>query len=94
MTRYTIHFDGRVQGVGFRYTTRQLAGQFEIAGYVQNLDDGRVLLVMEGQEAELDRFMAALLERMRDYIKDDTVAISPATGEFGPASCGALTIRS
>lgn len=94
MTRFTVHFAGRVQGVGFRYTTRRVAGQFEVAGFVQNLDDGRVLVVAEGEEAELNRFVEAVLETMRDYVRSHTVAVSPATGEFGAASRGALAIRS
>ena len=39
---HTIFFSGRVQGVGFRYATAQVARQFEVAGFVANLPDGRV----------------------------------------------------
>src|SRR5215813_12067767 len=37
-------FTGRVQGVGFRYQTLQLAKGFEVSGWVMNLPDGRVQL--------------------------------------------------
>src|SRR5207248_2933045 len=40
-------FSGRVQGVGFRYTVKNIALQHNISGYVRNLPDGRVELVME-----------------------------------------------
>lgn len=92
MTRFTIHFTGRVQGVGFRYTTRNLALGFAIAGTVQNLDDGRVLLVAEGEAAELRRFVDALLDTMRDHVRSHTLSESPATGEFGAPRSGALRI--
>jgi acylphosphatase len=77
-----IHFRGRVQGVGFRYTTRQIAGSFAVTGYVQNLADGRVLVVAEGDAAELDRFVAAIEEAMKGNITGRDVAKKAATGEF------------
>ncbi len=92
MTRFTIHFTGRVQGVGFRYTTKQLALGFVVAGTVQNLDDGRVLLVIEGEAAELRRFLDALLDTMRDHVRSHTMSESPATGEFGVPCAGGLRI--
>ena len=43
-----VFFSGRVQGVGFRYTTMQVAKEFEVAGQVRNLTDGRVQLEVDG----------------------------------------------
>ncbi|MHC4288506.1 MAG: acylphosphatase, partial [Planctomycetota bacterium] len=37
-----IIFKGRVQGVGFRYTTQRAASRYELTGYVRNLPDGTV----------------------------------------------------
>ena len=65
----TVHFSGRVQGVGFRYTALWLAKEFEVAGYVQNLPDGRVRLEVEGAADEVGRFVAALEERMQGYVR-------------------------
>lgn len=86
MPRYTVYFSGHVQGVGFRYTARRVAGAYRVSGFVENLDDGRVLLVAEGEEAELDRFLADLNDQMGRFIKERKIARSEATGEFASAA--------
>jgi acylphosphatase len=93
MMRYTVHFAGRVQGVGFRFTTVRLAADHAVAGYVQNQPDGRVRLIAEGQAADLDALLADLRRRMAHYIRDCHIDQSPATGEFGPPEPGNLDIR-
>jgi acylphosphatase len=56
--RYLV--SGRVQGVGFRYFTRDIAQQEGVTGVVRNLPDGRVEAVAEGDEESLTRFERAL----------------------------------
>jgi acylphosphatase len=80
--RRLVHFRGKVQGVGFRYTTRQVAAGFDVTGYVQNLADGRVRVLVEGDPGELDRFLGELRALMAQYIREVQADISPATGEF------------
>ena len=65
----TIHYSGHVQGVGFRYTTLQIAKEFEVAGHVRNLVDGRVEIEVEGTREEVTAFAQALEERMHGYIR-------------------------
>lgn len=65
----TVYFTGHVQGVGFRYTTLQVAKEFEVTGRVCNLADGRVQLVAEGNTREVNAFIAAVEERMHGYIR-------------------------
>ena len=65
----TVFFSGRVQGVGFRYSTLQVAKEFEVSGCVRNLPDGRVQLEAEGTPAEVRAFVAAVAERMEGYIR-------------------------
>lgn len=93
MIRFTVHFAGRVQGVGFRYTAVNVSRGHCVAGYVQNLDDGRVLLVAEGEEADLAAFIEDVCETLRDYIHGHSVSRSPATGEFGSPEPGLVVIK-
>jgi acylphosphatase len=80
--RREIHYHGRVQGVGFRYTTREIAQRFQVAGYVENLLDGSVHLVVEGEPDELDRFLAAVAQRLERYIAEVDDRKQTPTGEF------------
>jgi len=80
--RRTIYFSGRVQGVGFRYTTESIASRFAVAGYVRNLPDGRVELVAEGDVSELDRLQRALAQAMKAHIQHAQSCDTSATGEF------------
>ena len=82
MKRLTVHFSGLVQGVGFRYTTRQVAAKHDVTGYVKNLPDGRVELVAEGDADELARFTTAVKQAMGTCIRDAQTAESPATSEY------------
>merc|ERR1711916_282410 len=58
--RATVHYSGRVQGVGFRYAVKTLATGFDATGTVRNLPDGRVELVLEGERDELEAFIEAV----------------------------------
>jgi len=69
VARTEVHFSGQVQGVGFRYSVLQVAKGYEVSGLVENLPDGRVRLVAEGDRVEVDGFVAAVAERMDGYIR-------------------------
>jgi acylphosphatase len=78
--RRRVHFSGRVQGVGFRYTCHAVARGHLVEGYVRNLADGRVELVAEGEPTELDNFLAAIRLEMSPYIRSVAVeAESPGS---------------
>ena len=80
--RRVVYFRGRVQGVGFRYTTQRVAAGYAVTGFVQNLPDGRVLVVCEGTAAELDAFLGELRSTMEHYIGGEQTSVEPAQGEF------------
>lgn len=74
-TRMTAHIHGNVQGVGFRYWTKTQAKALGITGYAKNLADGRVEVVAEGTEENVDQLAALLRE-------DPSTAGRPGTVEF------------
>jgi acylphosphatase len=80
--RYTVYYDGRVQGVGFRYTTSSIARRYDVTGYVRNCPDGRVELVAEGMPRELDGFLGELRDRFFNNIRDERRDVQDGTGEF------------
>lgn len=80
--RKTVHYRGHVQGVGFRYTTQSIAKRYEVNGYVRNLADGQVELVVEGEKHELAAFLDDVRERMMRFIRDERVDTHSASGEF------------
>jgi acylphosphatase len=77
-----VHFSGNVQGVGFRYTTRQTAQRYDVTGTVKNLADGRVRCVVEGQPKEIDAFVKDLRSQMDRYIRDISQQQAEASGKF------------
>ncbi len=68
--RRRIYFSGHVQGVGFRNTAERLARGYDVAGYVRNLSDGRVELVVEGRWPSISEFLAAIVTEMEPYVHD------------------------
>ena len=80
--RYTAIFTGRVQGVFFRATTRDLAAGLAVTGWVRNEHDGTVKVVAEGEADELDRFIAAIRRAKRNNIEEVRLEKGRATGEF------------
>ena len=52
-----ITFEGRVQGVGFRYTVKDLARGFDVCGSVKNLPDGSVEMQVMGEPEEVSDFI-------------------------------------
>lgn len=81
--RLHVFYAGHVQGVGFRYTVKSLVLGFEITGLVRNLPDGRVELLAEGQQTELEAFQQAIREAgLAQFIRNEEAVWSEATGEF------------
>jgi acylphosphatase len=78
--RMTVLYSGHVQGVGFRYTTSQVARGFDVTGTVRNLPDGRVELIAEGTRQELEAFREAIRSSMGGFIRGEEVSWSEAVG--------------
>ena len=82
-SRLHVYYSGHVQGVGFRYSAKQLSLEFDVTGWVKNLPDGRVELVAEGERNELETFQAAIPDAgLRRFIRETQSHWSEGTGEF------------
>ncbi|MFC6103423.1 acylphosphatase [Olivibacter domesticus] len=57
MKHLNITIYGKVQGVSFRITTKAVANQLGVTGFVKNQADGSVYVEAEGQDFELDNFV-------------------------------------
>lgn len=56
-TRTHLYISGRVQGVFFRDSSRQMAQSMGLTGYVKNLLDGRVEIAAEGEKEDVERLV-------------------------------------
>ena len=82
-----IIFEGRVQGVGFRYTCRELAKGFDLVGFAKNLADGTVQLVLQGDPEEIEDYVNDLVEEsaLSHHIKGHMITsidLDPALSGF------------
>jgi acylphosphatase len=82
MERRRIFYRGRVQGVGFRYTASSIARGFPVTGWVRNLADGRVELLIEGAITDLQAVLQNIADRMGTCIQHAEIFAEAATGEF------------
>ncbi len=80
--RRHVLYEGRVQGVGFRWTCQHVSKNFDVTGFVKNISDGTVELVVEGEGDELGRFLGQIAERMGGNIHFADITEQPPTGEF------------
>jgi len=83
MKRQTAYVSGKVQKTGYRANVVILANAFGLQGYVQNLPNGKVKVVAEGEQIDLERFRSCL------SIKDALIDVqsieyeyTAATGDF------------
>ena len=67
--RLQVWFSGHVQGVGFRWKTAELAKGYDVCGFVENLDDGRVRLCVKGDRGQIREFVDELSRVMADFIR-------------------------
>lgn len=58
MIRARLLIQGRVHGVGYRANTRRMANKLNLKGWVRNLRNGDVEMIVEGSEVEVDRLIA------------------------------------
>jgi acylphosphatase len=77
MKAIEVFVSGRVQAVGFRAFTRRNAVMLGVRGYVENLDDGRVHAVIEGDDHQVEKLLEIVrqgpgMSQVRDIQVKDT----------------------
>jgi len=73
MISFEVFYEGRVQGIGFRWSVRNLAKGFDVTGWIRNLDDGRVQMQVSGEEEEVRSFLEAINQsELRAHIRKQT----------------------
>jgi acylphosphatase len=83
LSRLHVYFSGHVQGVGFRYAVKALSLEFDVTGWVKNLEDGRVDMLAEGDQDELEAFQEAIPDAgLRSFIRDTQTHWSEGAGGF------------
>lgn len=81
-----VIFEGRVQGVGFRYTVKDLARGFDVCGWVRNLVNGSVELQVMGEADEVADFIREIVEEsplaanIRNHYVESTPPLVGCTG--------------
>lgn len=81
--RIHVRYEGRVQGVGFRFTMARLAQEIQLTGWVKNEFDGSVSMTAEGDEARLMQLLQAVhRSHLAKYITGEQINRSTASGEF------------
>lgn len=75
-----INVTGRVQGVGFRYTTYQIATEIGLTGTVKNEDDGSVTIEAVGSDEQMAAFLEKLAHPQNPFAKVDHIAQSEDPG--------------
>jgi len=81
IARHVI-FKGRVQGVGFRYTTQRTADRYDLTGYVRNLPDGTVEAILQGTGQAIQACIDNLQDTFGGYLRDMKTTDQPVNPQY------------
>jgi len=82
MTARHIIFIGRVQGVGFRFTTLDVANRYKLTGWVRNLPDGTVEMIAQGPEDDISDCLQGIKEAFGGYIRETKIEEIPLISQY------------
>ncbi|MHC4524970.1 MAG: acylphosphatase [Planctomycetota bacterium] len=77
-----IIFKGRVQGVGFRYTTHRAASRYDLTGFVRNLPDGTVETLLQGTEPNIQACLDDLQDTFGGYFREINTTDQPVNPQY------------
>ena len=64
-----VTYSGRVQGVGFRWTTARISRRHAVSGHVRNMPDGTVRLLAQGNDDSVRAFLEEVAEALSARIE-------------------------
>jgi acylphosphatase len=67
MSRIQVIYSGKVQGVGFRWKVLQIAKKYAVSGYVRNLNNGKVELLVEGKDSQAGKMVEEVDTELKNY---------------------------
>lgn len=73
MTAKHVIFIGRVQGVGFRFTAHRMAQRHQLTGFVRNLPDGTVEMLVQGPARDIDDCIEDINDYFGEYIRETRI---------------------
>lgn len=83
MKRAHLLISGKVQGVSFRYYTKKTASNLNLKGYVKNLPDNKVEIVVEGSDSDVNEFVEWCKKGpSSSHVSDIKINYEPYSGEF------------
>lgn len=82
MVQAHIFYTGVVQGVGFRYSVQSMATDLKLTGWVRNLRDRRVEIMVEGPQNAVERLCQEIERRFDGNIRDRQINYHPSQGQF------------
>ena len=74
MVRYYMIFDGRVQGVGFRFFASYTAKKYHLSGWVRNMDNGMVEAEIQGDDNNINKFIGEV-KKGNMFIRVDDISV-------------------
>jgi len=72
-----IIFVGRVQGVGFRFTAYHIAHRHQLTGFVRNMPDGTVEMLIQGSSEGIDNCIQDIKDSFAGYIRETEIEDIP-----------------
>lgn len=75
-----IFFNGNVQGVGFRFTANSVAKRYDLTGFVRNTADGKVELLLQGEQQDIDNCLEDLLQSFS--VRDTKIEQVPVNSSY------------
>ena len=82
MIQAHIFYSGIVQGVGFRYTVQNLARDLNLAGWVRNLRDGRVEVLVEGSQEVVEQLLKEIEGHFEGCIRNKEIEFQAGKSQF------------